>query len=103
MRPTRQQQAAPGQPAVASEAAATEIDILLAEIDGLEQGMLGLRLQQQEADAKLRQINELIQQQAGGLATAQRLLRTFQGLAGNRQGEPSAPAPAEDMTEGGAE
>ena len=102
MRPTRQQQAAPGQPAVASEAAATEIDILLAEIDGLEQGMLGLRLQQQEADAELRRINEMIQQQAGGIATAQRLLRTFQGME-NRRGEPPAPAPAGDIVEGGAE
>ena len=50
------------------------IEQLAAELAALEQGMLQLRLQQQEADAHLRQINDAIQQQAGGIAALQRVL-----------------------------
>lgn len=50
------------------------IEQLTAELAGLEQGMLQLRLQQQEVDAHLRQINDAIQQQAGGIAALQRVL-----------------------------
>ena len=52
--------------------------MIQSEIAGLEQGMLQLRLQQQEADATLRQINDAIQQQAGALATLQRVAARLQ-------------------------
>ncbi len=52
--------------------------MIQAEITGLEQGMLQLRLQQQEADAHLRQISDAMQQQAGALATLQRVAARLQ-------------------------
>ena len=54
------------------------VDMIQAEIAGLEQGMLQLRLQQQEADAHLRQISDAMQQQAGALATLQRVAARLQ-------------------------
>ena len=56
----------------------TETDVIQAELAGLEQGLLQLRLQQQEADAALRQANDSIQQQIGAIATLQRVLQTLQ-------------------------
>ena len=47
---------------------------LAAELAGLEQGLLQLRLQQQEVDAQLRQINDSMQQQIGGIETLRRIL-----------------------------
>lgn len=101
-RPMRQTPGVSGQPAAIQEVAATEIDVILAEIDGLQQGLLGLRLQQQEADANLRQINDRIQQQIGGIAVAQRLLQSLQGMQEGRD-EPPVPVPAPAENEGGAE
>ena len=63
----------------------TETDVIQAELAGLEQGLLQLRLQQQEADAALRQANDSIQQQIGAIATLQRVLQTLQGQAAERQ------------------
>ena len=55
----------------------TEQDVIQAELAGLEQGMLQLRLQQQEAAQNLERINNAIQQQAGAIAAMQRLAQTM--------------------------
>lgn len=55
----------------------TPVDIVQAELAGLEQGMLQLRLQQQEAAQRLEQIDNAIQQQAGAIAAMQRLAQTL--------------------------
>lgn len=70
------------QPAPAGRLAdMAEIDVIEAEIAGLEQGMLQLRLQQQEATARLEQIDNAIQQQIGAIAVLQRLAQTMQARA----------------------
>lgn len=56
-------------------------DMIKAELAGLEQGMLQLRLQQQEATARLEQIDNAIQQQIGAIAVLQRLAQTMQAQA----------------------
>ena len=63
----------------------TETDVIEAEIASLEQGMLQLRLQQQEAAARLQQIDNAIQQQIGAISGAQRLAQTMQQRAAERQ------------------
>lgn len=63
----------------------TETDVIQAEIAGLEQGMLQLRLQQQEAAARLQQIDNAIQQQVGAIAAMQRLAQTMQARAAERK------------------
>ena len=63
---------------VGRQADMTETDVIQAELAGLKQGLLQLRLQQQEADAALRQVNDSIQQQIGAIATLQRVLQTLQ-------------------------
>ena len=83
MRPMRQASAQPAP--VGRLADITETDVIQAELAGLEQGLLQLRLQQQEADATLRQANDSIQQQVGAIATLQRVLQTLQGRAEERQ------------------
>lgn len=65
-------------------AAMTEMDVIQAELAGLEQGMLQLRLQQQEAAQALEQINNAIQQQAGAITAMQRLAQTMQQRAAER-------------------
>ena len=69
----------------------TEVDVIEAEIASLEQGMLQLRLQQQEAAAQLQQIDNAIQQQAGAIAVMQRLAQTMQARAKERQRAATAP------------
>ncbi len=63
----------------------TETDVIEAELASLEQGMLQLRLQQQEAQAALAEINGAVQQQAGAIAGAKRLLQTMQQRAAERK------------------
>lgn len=63
----------------------TEQDVIQAELAGLEQGMLQLRLQQQEAAQALEQINNAIQQQAGAITAMQRLAQTMQQRAAERR------------------
>ena len=63
----------------------TELDVIQAELAGLEQGMLQLRLQQQEAAQALEQINNAIQQQAGAITAMQRLAQTMQQRAAERK------------------
>ena len=83
MRPMRQ---ASTQPAPAGRLAdMTETDVVQAELAGLEQGLLQLRLQQQAADAALRQTNDSIQQQIGAIATLQRVLQTLQERLAERR------------------
>lgn len=84
--------AASTQPAPAGRLAdMTETDVIEAEIASLEQGMLQLRLQQQEAAAQLQQIDNAIQQQAGAIAVMQRLAQTMQTRAAERQRAAMAP------------
>lgn len=63
----------------------TETDVIEAELAGLEQGMLQLRLQQQEAQQALAEINNAIQQQAGAITAMQRLAQTMQQQAAERR------------------
>ena len=69
----------------------TEQDVIQAELAGLEQGMLQLRLQQQEAAQRLEQIDNAIQQQAGAIAAMQRLAQTLAQRAAERQKAPDEP------------
>ena len=71
----------PAAPAGTRLADMTELDVIQAELAGLEQGMLQLRLQQQEAAQALEQINNAIQQQAGAITAVQRLAQTMQQRA----------------------
>ena len=73
----------------------TEVDVIQAEIASLEQGMLQLRLQQQEAAAQLQQIDNAIQQQIGAISGAQRLAQTMQQRAAERQ-RTATPPPVEE-------
>ena len=70
-----------------------EIDVIQTEIASLEQGMLQLRLQQQEAAARLQQIDNAIQQQIGAISGAQRLAQTMQARAAERQKAVQVPDP----------
>ena len=63
----------------------SEIDVVEAELASLEQGMLQLRLQQQEAQAALTEINGAVQQQAGAIAGAKRILQSMQQRAAERK------------------
>ena len=63
----------------------TEQDVIQAELAGLEQGMLQLRLQQQEAAQNLERINNAIQQQAGAITAMQRLAQTMAQRAAERR------------------
>lgn len=86
LRPQRQPAQPSTQPAAPGRLAdMTETDVIEAELAGLEQGMLQLRLQQQEAAASLEQINNAIQQQAGAIAAMQRLAQTMQARAAERR------------------
>jgi chromosome segregation ATPase len=74
----------------------TEVDVIEAEIASLEQGMLQLRLQQQEAAARLQQIDNAIQQQIGAISGAQRLAQTMQQRAAERQRAKEPALPVEE-------
>lgn len=63
----------------------SEIDVIQAELASLEQGMLQLRLQQQEAQAALAEINGAVQQQAGAIAGAKRILQAMEQRAVERR------------------
>ncbi len=69
----------------------TEVDVIQAELAGLEQGMLQLRLQQQEAAQALTEINNAIQQQAGAITAMQRLAQTMQQRAVEQKREAEIP------------
>jgi hypothetical protein len=55
----------------------TPVDVVQVELAQLEQGLLQLRLQREEAEARLEQIEDAIQQQAGAIALARRLAEKF--------------------------
>lgn len=65
----------------------TPQDMVQYELAQLQQGMLQLRLQREEAATRLEQIEDAIQQQAGAIAAMQRLAERLNTPADEVVGE----------------